>query len=101
LTSCVPLLYFTYHNTLSLGDLTMFDDYNEYNEFGQDDLEMYNQNEADDYRNEGDDGDWGDEFDGDWDDDDDDDLGDGDGPELDYRGDDGYDVPDYGHDYYG
>jgi hypothetical protein len=79
----------------------MFDDYNEYNEFGQDDLENLNSNEADDYRNEGDD-DWYDDDDldddGDWDDDDD--LDDGDGPELDYRGDDGYYAPDYGPDYY-
>ncbi len=58
----------------------MFDDYNEYNDFCQDDLEMYNQNEADDYRNEGREDDWYDDDDldddGDWDDDDydDDDL---------------------------
>jgi len=53
----------------------MFDDYNEYNDFGQDDLENLNANEADDYRNEGLEDDWYDDDsdlddDGDWYDDD-------------------------------
>lgn len=64
------------------------DDYNEYNDFGQDDLENMNANEADDYRNEGSEEDY---CDYEWDDDDDD-MDDGDDdPDADYSYDDDYD----------